>query len=1271
MKVLSNTLSDDRSPTHNNRADMTIPNEPSGLKPRPEDEKYLEPTYLINQWYRYSRTGDCHNDSWARSILPRHFYSRMDKASKLHLLHIQGCDYYFESRKLPATERRRMRLSDIFDLSFGAMYDVISQPPYSDLWGNYTEQEQELIVKWEIQAKWQSWITQVEWENGDSQRRIESSQCGEIIQMIELGIQEALNVIGSQRTAQWLEDWLDIFLYNTSLEDDVFLGARTWSYLNSCGNASIAPGCALSLSGWQQQINNFRFRHALDIKLEDAITCFSYGADILELRLHRFAQEGGPTNFNRTLNYIRRLIFTISLCVDHQIDLLFRYNVENNEVVPVMGIKDRQSVQKFLLQQVKDCRHPRSREILSFWYNAKFVPYVKWNLICVGYLWAALTTTTLLSPTKFVLCFNEQGPMRVLDQVTEVSQDIEAFLVGLNVLLQDIKIKKKSKKKGRKGGSKHLATSEPVAKETEQCNDEEIQVHSEIPSPNPGEEIRNNMSGTLVNDVHKPADLEINNLLSSVRNALEVKTGEISKTMALSSADNSRESKPTSNADQKQDEDIEKKNGDRAKFNCKTGDVGPSHILTEISNKDEKTSNQPATAKVVDQLSIPPRLESIPEKVIIRTGIPGAGKLDHDTPILLKTGGVCLGSGMIDAMLTETEQISTKVSKVDIYPISNTRKMGKISALSTTFGRNAKRKVDSIATETQIAVLERNDFDEIGYGGKCKPIDTLETEVSGSSEDNHLVINKKEEKVLSLHSRPEEKDCVDDSFSTRWDELEKELILKQQEEERALGMERPKGDAKEQKQRVNSLAERTNGKSNASTAVGVTAVMTDCSPRLVSPKSFLSVKNSKTEVYIKRTPTKYPQERKQASTPTRHPKERKQASTPTRYPTRERKQALAEFQHRTGSQKKISITNTMPDTSPLDAKNNEKRFLKFKGRKLFHTTGTPEQKVDIDGLGKALSPFRKKDERALGKLKSPQRSAGTPVKGKELDTVFIASPTWPRQVLFPKKSEETERDLGKSPTGSRPTHMKEEEDQWEILSDFEDSYSTESGWKLVTRPDKRKTKDKSSKNVMPQEDNKPSQNIKPSENSKISEKPKPPENTKLSDYIKPPENTKHSKKTRPSVTSKLSEKPKPSENPNLSEKPQPSENPKLSEKPKPSENPKLSEKPKSSENPKLSEKPKPSENPKLSEKPKPSETPKLSDEPKPPENTLRTSKSFETTQKLEERRSNQPLRVEVKQEAKETILRNDITKENIPDSVTKGKLLERSLSSSKSNIHCN
>ncbi|KAI5847952.1 hypothetical protein DFP73DRAFT_525356 [Morchella snyderi] len=1135
----------------------------------------------------------------------------MDKASKLRLLHIQGCDYYFESRKLPATERRRMQLSDIFDLSFGAMYDVISQPPYSNLWENYTEQEQELIIKWEIQAKWQSWITQVEWETGDSQRRIEGSQCGEIIQMIELGMQEVLNFIGSQKASQWLEGWLDIFLYNTSLEDDVFLGSRTWSYLNSCGNASIAPGCANSLSGWQQQLNNFRFRHTLDIKLEDAITCFSYGADFLELRLHRFIQEGGPTNC--TMNYIRRATFTISLCVDHQIDLLFRYNLDNNEVVPVMGIKDRQSVQRFLLQQVKDCRNPISREILSFWYNAKFVPYVKWNLICVGYLWAALTITTLLSPTKFILCFNEQGPARVLDQLKEVWQEIEVFLTGLDVLLQDIKIKKKSKKKGRKGGLKHLATCEPVVKENEEYNNEEIQVHSQT-STNPGEVIRKNTSGGFVNNVHKPADLEISNLFSSVRNALEVKTGEINKTMASLSADNSSEPKST-NADQKQKEDTEKKNSDSKNFTCKTGNVGPSHILTGISNKNKRPSNRPATVKAVDQLSIPLRLESITKEMIIKNEVPGAGKPDHNTKILLKTDGVCSGSGPIDAMLTETEQISTNAFKVDIYPISNTRKMGKISALSTTFGGSAKRKFDPTRTESQIAA-ERNGFDETENGDKCKPIDTLETEVFGPSKDNRLVINSKEY-VPPLHSRPEEKDGVDDSFSTRWDELEKKPILKQEEERRGLGMEWPRKDAPiEQKQSLNSLAGRTHGKHKASATVGITTAMTDCCPRLVSPKSFISAKNSETEVYIKRTSAENPQERKQASTPTRYPKEEKQAPV------------AIDLQYKTESQKKISIMNTIPDISPLDAKSNGKGFFKLKGSKSFHTARTPEQ--NVDGLGNAPPPSGK-NERALGK--PLRRSAGTPIKRKELDTVLITSPSEPRKVLLLKKSEETDNDLEESPMGSGSTCMGQEEDLciWERLSDFGDSCSTESGWKLVKKPDKRKAKanEESLKKAMPQENNKPSQNIKPSEKTKISEKPKPPENKKLSDYTKLLENTKLSMKTKSSITSKLSDTPEHSEVPKLSEKPKPSGNQTLSEEPKPSENLTLSEKPKSSENL------------------------KHSDGPKPLGNRLQTSKLFEMTQKLEEKNPNRPLRVGVKQEANGAILRNGIlNQENTTDSVT-------------------
>lgn len=1171
---------------------MTIPNKPSCPKPRPEVEKYLEPTYLINQWYRYSRTGECHNDNWARSILPRQFYSRMDKASKLHLLHVQGCDYYFESLKLPATEKKRMQLSDIFDLSFGAMYDVICQPPYSDLWANYTEQEQELIVKWEIQAKWQSWITQIEWENGDSQRHIESSQCGEIVQMVELGIQEAVNVSGNHKAAQWLEEWLDIFLYNTSLEDDVFLGSRTWSYLSSCGNASLALGSTLSLSGWKQQLNNFRFRHSLDIKLEDAITCFSYAADFVEIRLDRFIQEGG----NRALNHIGRAISTISLCIDHQIDLLFRYNVESNEVVPVMGIKDRQSVRRFLLQQVGDCRNPKSREILNFWYNSKFVPYVKWNLICVGYLWAALTTTTLLAPTKFILCFNEHGPASVLNQLPEMWEEIEGFLNGLDALLQDIKTKRKTKKKGRKGGFKHLATSEPVAKEIEEYNGEEIQVHSEIPSPNAGREIRKNISRTLINDIHKPANLEINNLLSSIRNPLEVNTREVSKTMALSSADNSGVSKSTFDADQKQDEETEKKKADQAKFSCETGYVGPSHILTVIRNKDEKTSGQPATTKMTDQLSIPSRPKSISDKVIMSTEVPETGKPDHfDTTVLSTTGAECSGSGMSSVKPTETEEISKEISKADIYPISNTRKVSMISALSTKFEKNRKHGVSPAAAGSRMPV-EWNDFDKTGRENNSVPLDTLGAEVSGSSKDNYLVINNKGEKVLS----PEEKECVDNSFSTRWDELEKELIPKQQEEERVLGVERPKEDAQEEEQRINSLTERTNGKHNVSTAVGTTtAIVTDCSTTLVSPKSLISAKNDKTEVYLKRTPTKYSQERKQVSTPTRHRKETKQASV--------------EFRDRTENQ---SLMNNMPDTSPLGARCNGKRSPRFKGHELFHTMVTPEQHVN--GFGKALSPFRNKDEGALGE--SLPCSARAPVKVGDPDTVFIAPLTEPRQVLFPKKSEETESDLKKSPTGSRSTRMEEGElEQWERLSDFEDSNPIEKDWKLIKRPDKRRVKGKSLKAVMSLANIKPSRNIDSSGNSIISEKPKPRENTKLSEN------------TRPNVTSK------------------------------PSENHKVSEKPRPSKNPKLLEKPKPSETPKLSEKSKPSEDPKLSNKSKPPKNRIQSLKSLGATQKLEEGRSNKSLRVEVKQEAKDVILRDDITEESIPDSVTEGKSLERSL----------
>lgn len=299
-----------------------------------------------------------------------------------------------------------------------------------------------ISYNWEFQATRESWLVQMRWECGGN-RPFESSHCGDMMGLIReaMTTEESLN----ETDKNWLRDWQEIILYHASLENDVFLGRQSWSYINACGNAKWVRPARYEVG---ECLNQFRFDHRLELDIGNVENELAAACDDLLAVIQDMSLKGQY----RTKS-CAQAIHALQTLTDYHMDVVFRRQLRQAKTFRVFTNKDLKALGEFESKQLDGVSHPETIHILCNWFK-KLLDILHWNKICVGYAWCKIEFSTSMTLNKFIICHNSSTKEPIwMDE--RVKLNIASFLGGVARFDMEQQVIAKEKKRKNKGGQKH------------------------------------------------------------------------------------------------------------------------------------------------------------------------------------------------------------------------------------------------------------------------------------------------------------------------------------------------------------------------------------------------------------------------------------------------------------------------------------------------------------------------------------------------------------------------------------------------------------------------------------------------------------------------------------------------------------------------------------------------------------------------------------------------------------------------------------------------
>lgn len=267
---------------------------------------------------------------------------------------------------------------------------------------NLQEITTSLRNSWDLQAALHVW--RAHWQGGRPQKRFDQVLYQEILdawKVLRDRMGEADDLVG----VGWLDGWVKGFLEVYGCDDDFFQQLMTWNMIHDVGDADFGHD---SIRLWQAEINKFRFKHRklLDI----ASTMAGIKERMVQFRVmimdpgsyHGWA--AGGWYWQVKTDQFRSLATQL-------VDLEFRQRLqEHPDSQHKFEELDRLALDIYMKQTIDSFKNLKKSsqavQMLQIW-HATFGLLINYDMICTGYLWSYIRSTSQMDTDVFILTYQD------------------------------------------------------------------------------------------------------------------------------------------------------------------------------------------------------------------------------------------------------------------------------------------------------------------------------------------------------------------------------------------------------------------------------------------------------------------------------------------------------------------------------------------------------------------------------------------------------------------------------------------------------------------------------------------------------------------------------------------------------------------------------------------------------------------------------------------------------------------------------------------------
>lgn len=255
---------------------------------------------------------------------------------------------------------------------------------------------------WDLQGALHVW--RAHWQGGRPQKRFDQAMYQEILDAWkvlrdEMGKGDDLVGVG------WLDGWIKGFLEVYGYEDDFYQQLMTWNTIHDVGDADFGHE---SIRLWQSVINKFRFKHRKSLSITSTMAGIKermaqFRVMIMDPGSYHGWAAGGWYWQVKT-DQFRSLATQL-------MDLEFRQRLqEQPEGQHKFGELDRLALDVYKQETIDSFKNSRkslqAARMINVW-HATFALLANYDMICTGYLWSYIRSTSQMDTDVFILNYQE------------------------------------------------------------------------------------------------------------------------------------------------------------------------------------------------------------------------------------------------------------------------------------------------------------------------------------------------------------------------------------------------------------------------------------------------------------------------------------------------------------------------------------------------------------------------------------------------------------------------------------------------------------------------------------------------------------------------------------------------------------------------------------------------------------------------------------------------------------------------------------------------
>lgn len=322
---------------------------------------------------------------------------------------------------------------------------------------------------WDLQAALHVWRSH--WQGGKPQKRFDQVLYKEILddwKILRDKMGESDDLVG----VGWLDSWIKGFLEVYGCEDDFYQQLMTWNMIHDVGDADFGHD---SIRLWQAEINKFRFKHRKLLDIPSTMAGIKERMSQFRVMImdpgsyHGWA--AGSWYWQVKTDQFRSLATQLT-------DLEFRQRLqEHPDSQRKFEELDRLALELYIQQTIDTFKNTRkssqAAQMIQIW-HATFGLLINFDMICTGYLWSYIRSTSQMDTDVFILTYQDVE-VKKGGWTCPITVDLVAnFQIGLRGYIKRRVEKRARRKKNNKPKANLTSQDGEASKATESSSKSKI-----------------------------------------------------------------------------------------------------------------------------------------------------------------------------------------------------------------------------------------------------------------------------------------------------------------------------------------------------------------------------------------------------------------------------------------------------------------------------------------------------------------------------------------------------------------------------------------------------------------------------------------------------------------------------------------------------------------------------------------------------------------------------------------------------------------------------